>query len=95
MPGYRCDFRYVGQTESNHWMIWPMRYFVSGAEVPEGTAAPHVVTVGFFILDRELRESIHCVRLAPGVEFELYEGAKLVARGVVTDTSGVAAKHDH
>jgi hypothetical protein len=90
MPGYRCDFRYVDQSEPNHWMVWPMRFFVDGVEVPESTTAPHDVTAGFFIFDRELRESVHRARLIPGVEFELLEGATLVGRGVVTDIAGMA-----
>lgn len=71
-------------------MIWPMRFFVDGVEVNEGTRAPHEATAGFFIFDRALRETVHRERIRPSVEFELYEGVKLVALGVVTDVRGMA-----
>ena len=85
MLGNRSDFRYVGQTEKNVWIIWPLCFLVDGEEVPKGVHVPLEVEVGFFILDGELLESVHRHRLQPGVKFEMCEGGRTVALGEVTE----------
>ena len=87
VTGYRCDFRYAGQSEKNNWMVWPLWFFVDGKEVAAGVRVPRSVEAGFFVLDRELLERIHRPRLYPGVRFELCEGSRVVATGEVTSVN--------
>jgi translation elongation factor EF-Tu-like GTPase len=81
--GYRPGFKY--EDDPNHaWMIFPRFLDESGAEVPDGALVPKESDALMFILDDELRKTVHQERIKPGVRFFLMEGPRIVAKGVVT-----------
>jgi translation elongation factor EF-Tu-like GTPase len=90
--GIRWDFSYASDPPSNQlYMIWPDFFSSSGDSLPTnaqlsiGIELPARMTV---VVD-EMREQIHRVRIAPGVEFYCHEGSKRVALGRVTRLTGL------
>lgn len=66
------------------WIVWPLEFFTDEGDVPEGQPAPQDAYARFWILDAELRETVHRPRLAPGIRLEIIEGRQVTASGVVT-----------
>lgn len=71
-------------------MIHPLEFFTDEGDVLEGSRAPYEVNARFWIVDPELRETVHRPRLAPGLRLEILEGSHVVGRGVVTKLVSLA-----
>ena len=95
--GIRWDFCYVDGADEisprELYMIWPTFWTEQGQLWPVSVALPVGVPLRatFRILNSELRESLHRARLRPGLRFHCHEGPICVARGVVTQLTGLAS----
>ncbi len=88
--GYRPALRYEDQSPETSWMIWPLQFFTEDGDVPDDQPAPWDCFARFYILDRELRESIHRSKIRPGVKFYITEGWRVIGTGVVTRLLSIA-----
>lgn len=93
--GYRADFKYADESGPGSWMIWPLQFFTEAGNVPDGQQVPWDCFARFYILDRELRESVHRERIRTGVRFEIVEGWKVVANGTVTRLLSLSENGEH
>jgi translation elongation factor EF-Tu-like GTPase len=84
VQGYRPDLHYDDDETDELWMIWPRFLDASGQELPEGTLIPQCTKAQFYIVNDDLRRTIHRRRLREGVRFHIYEGPHRVASGLVT-----------
>jgi translation elongation factor EF-Tu-like GTPase len=63
----------------------------TGSEFPIGTPIPRSAKANFYIINVELRKTIHRERLRVGTRFHLREGGKKVAACEVTKLLGLHA----
>jgi len=82
--GYRCDIHYDDDPTDLLWMIWPLFLDESGQELPKGAVVPDVSRANFYIVDDELRRTVHRQRLCEGTRFHLSEAAHRVASCRIT-----------
>ena len=82
--GYRADIHYDGDDADGVWMVWPRFIDDSGQELPDGTVIPQVSRAHFYIVNGELRRTVHRKRLREGVCFHICEGQRRVAACLVT-----------
>ncbi len=82
--GYRCDIHMDDDPTDLLWMIWPLFLDENGQELPKGTPIPQVSRAHFYIINDELRHTIHRQWLRVGTGFHLSEGAHRVAACRVT-----------
>jgi len=83
---YRSDWSYGGEdiTETGIYMIWPIFLDKDGEIVEPNTFVAAEGTAQMFIVDDELRDSLHAEKLAPGVRGYFMEGPNRVAEATVT-----------
>ena len=86
--GYRCDWRYAefdeNQTEKlQMWMIWPIFLDSDGVPLLGGTHVARVGTARMFILNEELRKTVHRERIRLGTRGYFMEGSRRVAEAEV------------
>lgn len=81
---YRSDFLYKDFSD-DLFMIWPTFLSNDGIPIERGEWVDTSKTLNAFmtIIDDKLRVSLHQKRLAPGVDFYLCEGGRVVAEGTV------------
>ena len=79
MQGYRPDIHYDDDETDGLYMVWPGFIDDSGQELPKGTVIPPVSRAHFYIINDELRRTVHRQRLREGVRFHICEGARRVA----------------
>ena len=84
LQGYRPDIHYDDDATDELWMVWPLFTDSFGRELPNGTPIPQDAKANFYIIDGELRKTVHCERLRVGTRFHLREGGKSVAACEVT-----------
>ena len=77
--GYRCDIHWDDDPSDLLWMIWPMFLDEHGQELPKGAEIPQLSRAHFYIINAELRDTVHQAWLRVGVGFHLCEGARRVA----------------
>lgn len=82
--GYRCDIHWDDDPSDLLWMIWPMFLDEHGQELPKGAEVPQVSRAHFYIINAELRDTVHQAWLRVGAGFHLCEGARRVATCRVT-----------
>jgi translation elongation factor EF-Tu-like GTPase len=82
--GYRPDLHFDDDETNELWMIWPRFLDPSGDELPDGALIPQCAKAQFYIVNDELRRSIHRKRIHEGLRFEICEGPRRVAFGRVT-----------
>ncbi len=85
---YRPDLRYEGE-HGQVWMIHPIFLDERGEVLPDRALIPKEADALMWILDDELRKSMHQQRIKPGVRFFLNEGPRVVASGVVLAVTGL------
>ena len=76
---YRCDIHWDDDPSDLLWMIRPMFLDEQGQELPKGTDVPQVSRAHFYIVNAELRATVHQAWLHAGAGFHLCEGARRVA----------------
>ena len=83
---YRSDWSYDGDdiAETGIYMIWPIFLDQNGSIIDPDVFVPSQGIAQMFIVNEEVRESVHARRLRPGVRGYLMEGDKRVAEAVVT-----------
>ena len=84
VQGYRPDLQYDDDEPDEAWMIWPRFLHPSGNELPDGALIPQCAKAQFYIVNDELRRTIHRERIREGVRFHICEGPHRVASGRVT-----------
>jgi len=84
MQGYRPDIHYDDDEADGLYMVWPRFIDDNGKELPEGTVIPQVSGAHFYIVNHDLRRSVHRQRLREGVRFHICEGPRRVAACRVT-----------
>ena len=82
--GYRCDIHWDDDASDLLWMIWPMFLDEHRQELPKGAEVPQVSRAHFYIINAELRDTVHQAWLRIGAGFHLCEGARRVAACRVT-----------
>jgi hypothetical protein len=82
--GYRCDLKYKEQEEKFVWMIWPAFLDEEGNELPQGQLVKQKSKANMYIINQELRKTVHQGKIREGVLFHLGKGQKIVADGKVT-----------
>ncbi|MFN8853767.1 MAG: hypothetical protein ACK5XS_12225 [Armatimonadota bacterium] len=87
--GYFPQFKYKNQVELSDWLVKPWFFDQSGQYYERGDLVPLEVSASFYILDPELRVSVHQKICQVGVEFVLREGSRITAHGVVTKVTGL------
>ncbi len=88
--GYRPDLHYLDDVTNQLWMIWPMEMTAEdGTAIPQGTPLPPVVTAQMYIINTDLRVSEHRSRLYIGTRFQVMEGPRVSAEGIVTALIGL------
>jgi len=90
--GTRWDFAYAEDGLSNVlWHIYPDFYLAGGDSLPlEGPLPVGIeISARMTILDDDLCEKVHRLRIKPGVRFYCHEGGKRVAEGEVTRITGL------
>lgn len=87
--GYFPQFKYKNQVELNDWLVKPWFFDQSGQYYERGDRVPLEVNASFYILDPELRVSVHQKICQVGVEFVLREVSRITAHGVVTKVTGL------
>jgi Elongation factor Tu C-terminal domain len=96
LRGWRAMFRYADEPHGHHaWEIWPAvlvpneapETWVAGAPITEARS----VHAHMFILNAELRRSVHLERISPGTRFFVQEGQRVVGEGIVTKPVAIAA----
>jgi len=65
-------------------MVWPRFIDKSGQELPNDTEIPQTSRADFYIVNDEMRRTVHRQRLREGVRFHLSEGRHRVASCRVT-----------
>jgi|SRR5580698_8701449 hypothetical protein len=85
--GYRPDLSYKeGQFEL--FMIWPRFIDASLEEISDGSPITNPSRANFYIINQELRHSIHRDRIRPGTQFWICEGNRKVGEVVVDELLG-------
>jgi hypothetical protein len=89
--GYRCDWLYDGDNvrKTGIYMIWPEFEQEDGGIIPLGEHVPMEGTARIWIVNNELRNSIHRKRLKEGVRGFFMEGGQKVAEVCVTKIIGL------
>ena len=82
--GYRPDIHYDDDPTDGIWTVWPRFLDESGQELPKDTPIPQTSRAHFYIINDELRRTVHRERLREGVRFHICEGAHRVAACRVT-----------
>jgi translation elongation factor EF-Tu-like GTPase len=82
--GYRPDIHVDDDHSDLLWMIWPRFLDENGAELPDGTEVPQVCRAHFYIVNPELRRTVHRQWLRDGARFHLSEGQRRTAACRVT-----------
>ncbi len=82
--GYRPDVRYDDDLSDEAWMFLPRFLDEHGHELPQGTPIAQLSRAHFYILNDELRRTVHRRRLREGVYFHICEGSRRVAECRVT-----------
>jgi hypothetical protein len=70
-------------------MVWPMFLDESGNELSKGQPVMQKGKANMYIINDELRKTVHRERIREGVCFHLVEGRKVVADGTVTRILGL------
>jgi hypothetical protein len=97
--GYRCDIHWDDDPSDLLWTIWPMFLDEQGQELPKGAVVPEVSQAHLYIINAELRDTVHREWLREGSGFHLCEGVHRVAACRVTriftshETRWVALAH--
>lgn len=89
MQGYRPDIHYDDDESDELWMVWPRFIDDSGHELPNGAVVSQVSKARFFIINDELRRTVHRQRLREGVRFHICEGQRRVAACRITEILGL------
>jgi hypothetical protein len=84
IQGYRPDIHYDDDLPDQLWMVWPRFIDDEGQELPDGTIVPRLTRARFFIVNDDLRATVHRNRLREGLRFSINEGPKRVAECRVT-----------
>mgnify|MGYP001558373959 CR=1 FL=1 len=84
MQGYRPDIHYDDDETDQLWMIWPRFIDDIGQELQKGAVIPSLARAHFYIINTELRSTVHRARLREGVRFHICEGQHRVAACRVT-----------
>ena len=90
--GIRWDFAYAEDDLADGiYSIWPDFYAREDSQELTKTPLPIGTPLfgRFVILNPELRITIHQLRIKPGIKFYCHEGGRRVARGVVTNVTGL------
>jgi hypothetical protein len=82
--GYRCDVHWDDDPSDLLWMIWPRFLDETGHELPKGTPVPRLSRAHFYIINDELRRTVHRQCIREGTRFHLSEGHHRVAACFVT-----------
>lgn len=82
--GFRVDFAYEDDLR-NQFMIWHIYVDDDGAPYPDGTQVftDRPVRVHMYIVNDELRHSLHGKRIKAGTKFFVMSGGQKLASGVV------------
>ncbi len=84
IQGWRSDFWY-GTAGDGLWMIWPSFLDAAGVPLPDGSEVPNPCEALMYVVNDELRQSVHEKRIVVGLEFSLCEGRRIRARGKVLE----------
>jgi Elongation factor Tu C-terminal domain len=88
--GIRPDLHYDGADEvEGLWIIHPIFLDEVGRELPEYAKIPQLAKAHFYILNRGLCNTVHKQRLKEGTRFQLQEGHRIIAQGIVTEILGL------
>ena len=85
--GYRSDWSYEDKgirDTGRLYVIWPIFLDETGKIIEPNTFVPMEGIAQMFILNDELRNSLHLGRIAPGVRGYFMEGPNRVAEATVT-----------
>jgi hypothetical protein len=83
VQGYRPDLYYDDDQTDELCMIWSRFLDASGHELPDGALIPQVARAHFYIVNDDLKRTVHRKRLREGVRLHLCEGSNRVASGRV------------
>ena len=61
-------------------MVWPLFLGSDGCELLHGELVPNKCEANFYIVDPEMRRNVHLHRVHVGLEFNIVEGSRMVAR---------------
>ncbi len=70
-------------------MIWPLFLNDEGFEIPKGQPVKQQMKANMYIIDDNLRKTVHAYKIREGIQFYLVEGRKIVAEGTVTQVLGL------
>lgn len=83
--GMRPDFHYDGADAAEGlWMIRPIFIDEVGEDIPDRQQIPQRAMAHFYIINQELRKTVHRQRLREGTRFQLQYGRRVIAQGRVT-----------
>ena len=89
--GIRWDFAYGDLLPTDdQYMIWPDFMSGSGDSLESDIPLSGTLRARMHIVNRDARVTVHRPRIEVGVGFFCMEGARQVARGVVTKVTGLA-----
>lgn len=81
---YRPDIRYKEDPAGQSWMVWPRFIDDDGHELQQGAVIQQISKACFYVINDELRKTVHGQRIREGVRFHLCEGQRRVAECTVT-----------
>ncbi len=85
--GLRPAFSYPDSNDATHFDIWPVAAFhANGTPYEVMEPFERVAWARFYVVNRDLWESVHRHRLRPGLGFELWEGNRRIATGCVLES---------
>jgi hypothetical protein len=91
--GYFPQFHYPGDDTGDYLICLTEGRDVEGNLLIEGSDLPLTFQASMVVLAPEFKP-LHRSRLAPGVQFELREGKRVTATGIVTRLTGLNLMRD-
>ncbi len=77
VQGYRPDIQYYDS--EGLWMVWPLFLDNNGVELKKGSVISSISNANFYIVNDELRHTVHRDKLRVGTHFHMCEGGRKVA----------------
>lgn len=77
VQGFRPDIQY--EDSEGLWMVWPLFIDKNGVELAKGNVIPRVSNANFYIVNDDLRRTVHRDKLRENTHFHICEGGRKVA----------------
>jgi hypothetical protein len=91
--GCRHDIYLDDQPSEGNWMIWP-RFIDDAGELPGDVPIPQISKAHFYIINEELRRTIHREWLHVGTGFHICIGNRRIAACRITKILGLHDDYD-